>query len=346
MLVVGDEATLKVHVHTDEPRGRDGAVRRRRRRSQQLDVADMREQIAERSGAAAGGPAAAWSRWSSGDGDARALRGARRLRRRRRRDASTPRPTTCSPAIHEVPAEEVLVLPNTPNVVMAAERAAELSDKEARVVSRRTSQQAGLAALVELDPDRVGRRERASGSSRAGRDARRRGRPGRPRRRRGALRAAATPSASSARRSSPGAAPARRSARRSQRLAEGAEILTVIAATAPRSLGELEGHAPDGVEVELTTAASRTTGGCWPPSDVSDEPAGPLAVQLLQLQREGPLGARLQGLQPRAPVPACRADRGRLGVLAGRSDPAGDRSGRQTIVDSPRIIAALEDATA
>ena len=37
-------------------------------------------------------------------------------------------------AIHEVPSEEVLVLPNNPNVVMAAERAAELSDKEARVV--------------------------------------------------------------------------------------------------------------------------------------------------------------------------------------------------------------------
>ena len=32
-------------------------------------------------------------------------------------------------AIHGVPAEQVVVLPNSPNVVMAAERAAELSDK-------------------------------------------------------------------------------------------------------------------------------------------------------------------------------------------------------------------------
>jgi dihydroxyacetone kinase-like predicted kinase len=55
-------------------------------------------------------------------------------------------------AIHEVPAEEVVVLPNNPNVVMAAERAAELSDKRARVV-RCTAPQAGLAALVELDPE-------------------------------------------------------------------------------------------------------------------------------------------------------------------------------------------------
>src|SRR5215213_5453709 len=36
--------------------------------------------------------------------------------------------------IHAVPAEEVIVLPNSPNVFMAAERAAELSEKRVRVV--------------------------------------------------------------------------------------------------------------------------------------------------------------------------------------------------------------------
>ena len=53
--------------------------------------------------------------------------------------------------IHGVPAEQVVVLPNSPNVIMAAERAAELSDKTVRVVKVR-SQQAGLAAAVALDP--------------------------------------------------------------------------------------------------------------------------------------------------------------------------------------------------
>jgi dihydroxyacetone kinase-like predicted kinase len=53
--------------------------------------------------------------------------------------------------IHSVPAEAVVVLPNSPNVIMAAERAAELSDKAVRVVPAR-SQQAGLAAAVALDP--------------------------------------------------------------------------------------------------------------------------------------------------------------------------------------------------
>ena len=53
--------------------------------------------------------------------------------------------------IHGVPAEEVVVLANSPNVIMAAERAAELSDKTVCVVRTR-SQQAGLAAAVALDP--------------------------------------------------------------------------------------------------------------------------------------------------------------------------------------------------
>ncbi len=45
------------------------------------------------------------------------------------------------------------MLPNSPNVIMAAERAAELSDKTVAVVPSR-SLQAGLAAAVSLDPAR------------------------------------------------------------------------------------------------------------------------------------------------------------------------------------------------
>jgi hypothetical protein len=55
--------------------------------------------------------------------------------------------------IHDVPAEEVVVLPNSPNVVMAAEHAAELSEKVVHVAAAR-SQQAGLAAALALDPAR------------------------------------------------------------------------------------------------------------------------------------------------------------------------------------------------
>ena len=49
-----------------------------------------------------------------------------------------------------------MLLPNSSNVFMAAERAAELSDKNVVVVPSR-SLQAGLAAAVALDPQRDAR---------------------------------------------------------------------------------------------------------------------------------------------------------------------------------------------
>ena len=57
-------------------------------------------------------------------------------------------------AIHEVPAEEVVVLPNSTNVIMAAEHAARLSDKQVHVAATK-SQQAGLAAAVALEANRT-----------------------------------------------------------------------------------------------------------------------------------------------------------------------------------------------
>jgi len=59
-------------------------------------------------------------------------------------------------AIHAVPAEEVVVLANSPNVTMTAERAAALSDRAVAVVAS-GSPQAGLSAAVILDPDRSAR---------------------------------------------------------------------------------------------------------------------------------------------------------------------------------------------
>jgi dihydroxyacetone kinase-like predicted kinase len=53
-----------------------------------------------------------------------------------------------------VPAEEVVVLPNSANVFMAAEHAALLSDKQV-LVAPTTSQQAGLVAAVALAPERA-----------------------------------------------------------------------------------------------------------------------------------------------------------------------------------------------
>jgi hypothetical protein len=54
-------------------------------------------------------------------------------------------------AIHAAGGPEAIVLPNSPNVILAAERAAELSDVPARVVPTQ-SQQEGLCALVAYNP--------------------------------------------------------------------------------------------------------------------------------------------------------------------------------------------------
>jgi uncharacterized protein len=153
VLVVGDHTTLKVHVHTDEPDAATalfavvGTV-------SHLDVADMHAQIGQRSerlAAAAAGRSGALA-VASGHG-LRALfedLGVTTLD-----GGPTLNPSTYDllSGIHAIPAEEVVVLPDSPNVFMAAERAAELSDKTVYVVRAR-SQQAGLAAAVAFDPAR------------------------------------------------------------------------------------------------------------------------------------------------------------------------------------------------
>ncbi|MGC2373908.1 MAG: DAK2 domain-containing protein [Solirubrobacteraceae bacterium] len=182
VLVVGDPTTLKVHIHTDEPE-RATALLSGAGEVSHLDVADMRVQVAEREQRLAG------ASWVNGIGvlteghgaladkipvrprvrcgALAVVNGAGLTRMYRELGVHTiDGGTTLNPStyellagIHEVPAEEVVVLPGSANVVMAAERAAELSDKQVLVVPV-TSQQAGLAVAVALEGDR-GVRENA-----------------------------------------------------------------------------------------------------------------------------------------------------------------------------------------
>ncbi|HYH87976.1 MAG TPA: DAK2 domain-containing protein [Solirubrobacteraceae bacterium] len=153
VLVVGDAHTLKVHVHTDSPALATGLFDGTATVSR-LDVADMRLQMAQRAGRLGNGAATAATcgvlAVVSGDGMAGlfASLGAIPLD-----GGQTLNPSTYDllAGIHGVPAEQVVVLPNSPNVIMASERAAELSDKTVHVVRAR-SMQAGLAAAVALDP--------------------------------------------------------------------------------------------------------------------------------------------------------------------------------------------------
>lgn len=153
ILVVGDTHTLKIHIHTDEPETATalfdghGEVSR-------LDVADMHQQVAERQerldhaepqcrcaivAVAAG----------SGNAELFAAQGAAIVD-----GGATMNPSTADilAAIHAAPAEEVIVLPNSPNVIMAAERAAGLSEKPAVVVPTR-SQAEGISVAAIFEPD-------------------------------------------------------------------------------------------------------------------------------------------------------------------------------------------------
>jgi DAK2 domain fusion protein YloV len=246
VLVVGDEATLKVHVHTDEP---EAAVALFEGTGEvtNLDVADMREQIAERrarlDGARTGALAVA-----AGDGlqqlfeelGAHVVPGGETL---------NPSTYELLAGIHEVTAEEVLVFPSSSNVVMAAEEACKLSEKPAQVVAA-TSLQKSLLALVELDPETAAaenaeRLDEALATIADG----------------GVAPAARDDASGRFRRGDAvgfvageivawGGAGSTLAAT-IEELAEGAEIVTVIGGQeAPIALDELDPHVPDGVEFE------------------------------------------------------------------------------------------------
>ena len=108
MLVVGDAATLKVHVHTDEPEVAV-AVFEDAGDVQRLDVADMREQIAEREARLAPARTGVVA-VVAGEGIRALFEG---LGAHVVDGGATLNPSTYEilAGIHEVPADEVLVLP-------------------------------------------------------------------------------------------------------------------------------------------------------------------------------------------------------------------------------------------
>ena len=56
-------------------------------------------------------------------------------------------------AVEKITADEILLLPNNPNVVLAARQASEMTKRRVRVVPTRNAAE-GFAALLALDPDR------------------------------------------------------------------------------------------------------------------------------------------------------------------------------------------------
>jgi dihydroxyacetone kinase-like predicted kinase len=158
VLVVGDESTLKVHVHTDDPDQAMAIFTTVGGEVSRLDVADMREQVADRTARLFGSESAAPN---AACGIVAVVNGAGLEAMYRDLGAyvvdggPTMNPSTYDllAGIHAVGAHEAIVLPNSPNVRLAAERAAELSEIPASVVPTR-SQQQGLLALIAFDSTR------------------------------------------------------------------------------------------------------------------------------------------------------------------------------------------------
>jgi uncharacterized protein len=155
VLVVGDDRTLRVHVHTDDP---DAAVALFEAVGEvsRFDVADMHEQVADRT-ARLGGDGQPVTETACSVVAVASGAGLRRLYEELGvlvvNGGATMNPSTYEllAGIHAAAGAEVVVLPNSHNVIMAAEKAAGLSEKPAHVVPT-TAPQQGLAALLAFDP--------------------------------------------------------------------------------------------------------------------------------------------------------------------------------------------------
>jgi uncharacterized protein len=151
VLIVGDQSTLKVHLHTDDPDAATslfsshGAV-------SHLDVADMRAQVERREErAVAPGPVVSDAIAVTTGAGMRALFESLGVRALDGGPALDPSSLDLLAAIHASRTEQVVVLPNSPAALRSARWAASLSDKAVSVVPS-LSPQAGLAAAVTLDP--------------------------------------------------------------------------------------------------------------------------------------------------------------------------------------------------
>jgi hypothetical protein len=152
LLVVGGPGAVKVHVHTDEP-GRALALATAVGDVEEIDIKNMHVQTAERT--------VRLERQAGLTGAVAVCLGAGNRRLFESLGAlcveggETMNPSTAdiAAAIEALAEGQVVVLPNSKNVVLAAEAAAEAVGKDVRVVPTHTVQ-AGLGALVAYDSQR------------------------------------------------------------------------------------------------------------------------------------------------------------------------------------------------
>jgi DAK2 domain fusion protein YloV len=151
LLVVGDESALKVHVHTDDP-GAALSTATAIGVIDEVEIADMHAQTAAREArlraAEAAQPAVETGVVAvvQGEGN-RAIFEAEKAKVVEAGQGANPSVGEIADAIAATRADAVIVLPNNSNAILAATKAAELAEKDVRVVPSR-SVQAGLAAII------------------------------------------------------------------------------------------------------------------------------------------------------------------------------------------------------
>jgi DAK2 domain fusion protein YloV len=163
LLVVGDESALKVHVHTDDP-GAALSLGTRVGTIDRIEIANMHEQTHQReerllsavpdappatSGVVAvvagDGNRALFESLAASVGPIAIVEGGQTM---------NPSTSDLLRAVQSIDAEEVVVLPNNSNIVLAAEHAAAHADRTVEVVHA-DSIPAGLAAMVAFDGSRT-----------------------------------------------------------------------------------------------------------------------------------------------------------------------------------------------
>jgi DAK2 domain fusion protein YloV len=160
LLVVGDASALKVHVHTDDP-GEALSAGTAIGVVEGVEIANMHVQASQREERLLEGTPSALPALATletglvavcpGQGNRRLFESLGATRVIEGGQTMNPSAADLVEAIEATPADEVLVLPNNANVILAAEQAATLASKAVRIIPSR-SVQAGLAAIGRYIP--------------------------------------------------------------------------------------------------------------------------------------------------------------------------------------------------
>ena len=159
VLVVGEPELLKVHVHTDDPT-RVIAVAGGYGKLLKLNVGDMSTQHRRILESEAGGPTGAPRPNGVGLVAVVAGKGLVEIFRALGADAIVEGGQTLNPstqdmlqAVESVPYDQVILLPNNSNVILAAKQVGGLTNKKVRLIETHSVPQ-GVAAVVAFSPDR------------------------------------------------------------------------------------------------------------------------------------------------------------------------------------------------